>query len=191
MIHSGYLILLTSTSQLTGEVTQNIHRCAGYGYALYGSSTNFICQTLWLIRRPKNDINLIQQTLSVIPTLQSVSIVPLDIPILPSQVTGIRNLFTALEWISTSVTDSAISDYFESELKGTQTLYFNFDHHTKNKRLTFKLLKDLPEYSTEWEERQRNFSEAIANGLLDDIDSSNLTYTTVEIKDIVDVSKNQ
>lgn len=72
-----------------------------------------------------------------------------------------------------------------------QTLYFNFDHHTKNKRLTFKLLKDLPEYSTEWEERQRNFSEAIANGLLDDIDSSNLTYTTVEIKDIVDVSKNQ
>lgn len=73
-----------------------------------------------------------------------------------------------------------------------QTLYFNFDHHTKNtKRLTFKLLKDLPEYSTEWEERQRKYSEAIANGLLDDIDFSNLTYTTVEIKDIVDVSKNQ
>lgn len=69
-------------------------------------------------------------------------------------------------------------------------LYFN--HHSKNtKRQTFKLLKDLPQYSTEWEERHRTFSEAIAIGLLDDIDSSNLTYTTVEINDIVEVNKNQ
>jgi len=189
MIHSGYLILLTSSEQLTSEVTHNIHRCAGFGYALYGSSTEKKCQTLWIIRRPKNDIDSIQQMLSAISTIQSVSMVPLDIPMVTSQVTLIRDLFTTLEWISTTVTDAEIAIFFESELNGTQTHYFYFDPHNKHtKMLTFKLLKELPEYSEEWEISQRSFNEAIAKGIFDEVDSSNSIYTTVEIKDSVVVS---
>lgn len=189
MIHSGYLILLTSSEQLTSEVTQNIHRCAGFGYALYGSSTDYQSQTLWIIRRPKNDIDSIQQILSAISTIQSVSIVPLDMPMGTSQVTLIRDLFTTLEWISKTVTDTEIAGFFESELKGTQTQYFYFDPGNKHsKMLTFKLLKELPEYSEEWEISQRSFNEAIAKGIFDDVDSSNSFYTTVEIKDSVVVN---
>lgn len=187
MIHSGYLILLTSSSQLTIEVAHNIHSFAGFGYALYGTSSDSICQTLWLIRRPKNDADSIQQTLSTIPDIQSVSIAPLDIPISPSQVTFIRNLFTKLQWDSTSVTNLEISEYFESELKGTKTHYFHFSDHTNNTRtLTLKLLKDLPEYSSEWEERQQKLSEAIANGSFDNIDTSKISHVTVEINEIVE-----
>jgi hypothetical protein len=189
MINNAYLILLTSGSQLTSDDVRLILSSAGFGQAIYGSSTDSIYQTLWLIRRPLNDANSIHQALSSISSVQSISIIPLDIPIETSQVTLIRNLFTKLNWISTSLTDSEISNYFKSELRGTKTHYIHFDHHnTTNRQITFKPLKDLPEYSTEWEVSQKKLSEAIANGLYDKIDPSKITFTSVEISEIVEVS---
>lgn len=189
MINSAYLILLTSVSQLTTDDTRLILSSAGFGQALYGSSTDFVSQTLWLIRRPLNDANSIHQALSSISSIQSISIAPLDIPIESSQVTLIRNIFRELNWVSTSLTDPEISSYFESELKFTKTHYIHFDHHINtNKRITFKPLKDLPEYSTDWEESQKKLSEAIANGLYDNIDYSKITFTSVEISEIVEVN---
>lgn len=189
MIHSAYLLLLTSGSQLTNDDTLLILSSAGFGHTLYGSSTDLECQTLWLIRRPQNDAHSIHQALSSISSIRSLSIVPLDIPIETSQLTLIRDIFTKLNWVSASLTDSEISNYFASEINGTQTHYFHFDQHTNtNQRITFKPLKDLPGYSTEWEERQQKLNEAIANGLYDNIDPSKITFTTVEINEIVEES---
>lgn len=189
MINYAYLILLTSGSQLTSDDARLILSSAGFGQAIYGSSTDFICQTLWLIRRPLNNANSIHQALSSISSIHSMSIIPLDIPIETSQVTLIRNLFTKLNWISTSLTDSEISNYLESELKGTKTHYIHFDHHTNtDKIITFKPLKNLPEYSTKWEESQKKLSEAIANGLYDKIDPSKIIFTSVEISETLEVS---
>lgn len=189
MINNAYVILITSDTQLTSDDVRLILSSAGFGQAIYGSSSDSICHTLWLIRRPLNDANSIHQALLSLSSVQSISIVPLDIPIETSQVMLIRDVFTKLNWISTSLTDQEIANYFESELNGTKTHYIYFDHHTNTDRnITFKPLKDLPEYSAEWELSQKKRSEAIGNGLYDNTDSSKITFTSVEISKIVEES---
>lgn len=187
MNHTAYLLLVTSTKQLTGDDVQFIRNSTGFGYAIYGSSTAAISQSLWFIRRPQKDPDAIHQAVSSIPSVTSVTIVPLDIPIKDSQISLIRILFKQLNWEDAFVTDTEIASYFTDELQGSKTQYIHFSHQSDNTQtITFKSLKDLPDYSPDWEQHQQKFNEAINSGLLDNMDHSKLNSIRVEVTEIVE-----
>lgn len=187
MLPTAYLLLINSSRQLTIENTVLIWNTAGWGKALYGSSTDHGSQALWLILKPKNNITTITETLRQIPGFIDCWIVSLSLPVESSQVTSIRDLFEKLHWDAKAVSDDQIATFYTEEIQGTQKNYIDFMGLPRAKKIAIKPLTGHPKFTPEWLTAQEALQNALQDLLLTNKEFTVDNIKTISIRVVEDV----
>ena len=152
MIPAGYIISVT-TSEIDRQVVPTVLKIAGHGQVLFVSSTEAVNTHLFVIRESKTSTQELTTQLLAVPGFSKVAIVALSTPIMQTELSEVRELFTGLGWDASCVTDDELSLFINDKLLGQYTYYLDLDHKKYGRgpiSMSIKRLEDHPQFSPDW-----------------------------------------
>jgi len=175
-----YILLLDQSSQGDEDFHLSMLNIAGFNIPLYGSSGDFGCTSLRLILKARNKPEEIIKQIEALSIVNNVTLVPISSPFEQSELLELRDVFLKIGWDAQDVSGDELSIFFQSNLKGQNTHYIDFDHkrhRTSPVKISIKRLQDHPNFKPEWiRETNIDFES------LPDKEFTKDDFTTVEIK---------
>jgi len=146
---ASYLIYL-DTDNHSVEFHVNLLNTAGDGHALYGLGN----ESIWIIPFARRTADEVKETISSLPEVRDISVLPISDPVKGEALADARKLFEKIGLFSANVTDEDFSTYLHGWIDGRPQHYIDIEESNggwkRERELRIKLIIDHPDFSPSW-----------------------------------------